>query len=136
MAAVLSDRLKEVLDAPTFVTLVTIQPDGSPQASPVWATYDGDDILITSAVGSRKERNLRRDPRATVVVQPVDEPYSYAEIRGEVALSDEGGRELLDALSVKYTGKAYAEFNPTADPDEALVVLRVTPSKVVGRLGA
>ncbi|MCP2257057.1 PPOX class probable F420-dependent enzyme [Streptoalloteichus tenebrarius] len=134
MATVLSERLKELLDAPTFVTLVTLQPDGSPQASPVWAKRDGDDILISTTVGRQKERNLRRDPRTTVVVQPFDDPYVYAEIRGEATLSPEGGQELIDELSVKYTGTKYAEFNPAAGTEGQRVVVRITPRKVVGRL--
>ncbi|MEU1277237.1 PPOX class F420-dependent oxidoreductase [Streptomyces sp. NPDC005805] len=134
MSAHLSERLQELLDGPTFVTLATIQPDGSPQVTPVWAKRDGHDVLISTTVDRRKERNLRRDPRATVVVQPFDDPYSYAEIRGEVSLTTEGGQELIDELSLKYTGKPYAEFNPAAGEDAPRVVVRLTPRKVVGRV--
>ncbi|CAO0828061.1 PPOX class F420-dependent oxidoreductase OS=Streptomyces microflavus OX=1919 GN=HUT09_19225 PE=4 SV=1 [Streptomyces microflavus] len=70
MTAELSTELKNLLDTPVFVNIATIQPDGSPQVSPVWVTRDGDDVLISTTVGRRKETNLRRDPRVTVVVQP------------------------------------------------------------------
>ncbi|MFD5783215.1 PPOX class F420-dependent oxidoreductase [Streptomyces sp. NPDC126933] len=134
MAAALSEQLKQVLDGPVFVNIATIQPDGSPQVSPVWVKRDGDDVLISTTVGRRKERNLRRDARVTVVVQPFDSPYTYAEIRGSATLTTEGGEELINELSLKYTGKPYAEFNPASAEDSERVVVRITPRKVVGRL--
>ncbi|MYV53853.1 PPOX class F420-dependent oxidoreductase [Streptomyces sp. SID3212] len=132
MSATLSDALKKVLDGNVFVSIATIQPDGSPQVSPVWVKRDGDDILISTTLGRRKELNLRRDPRVTVLVHPADAPYSYAEIRGTSTLTEEGGQELIDELSVKYTGKPYGEQNPNAHLDAPRVVVRVTPRKVVG----
>ncbi|MCX4788313.1 MULTISPECIES: PPOX class F420-dependent oxidoreductase [unclassified Streptomyces] len=134
MTAALSAELKALLGTPVFVTVATIQPDGSPQVSPVWVKRDGDDLLISTTVGRRKEQNLSRDPRVSVVVQPFDAPYTYAEIRGTATLTTEGGQALIDELSVKYTGKKYAEFNPTAGDDDERVVVRITPRKVVGRI--
>ncbi|MGW2021522.1 PPOX class F420-dependent oxidoreductase [Streptomyces decoyicus] len=134
MTATLSDDLKHLLDTPVFVTVATVQPDGSPQVSPVWVKRDGDDLLFSTTVGRRKEANLRRDPRVSVVVQPFDAPYTYAEVRGSAQLTTEGGPELIDELSRKYTGKPYAEFNPASADDSARVVVRVTPRKVVGSI--
>ncbi|MFC9603682.1 PPOX class F420-dependent oxidoreductase [Streptomyces niveus] len=134
MAVALSEKLKELLDSPVFVAIATIQPDGSPQVSPVWVKRDGDDILISTTVGRRKEENLRRDPRVTVLLQPFDAPYSYAEIRGSATLTTEGGQELIDELAVKYVGKSYSEFNPNAGQDDERVVVRITPRKIVGRI--
>ncbi|KPC66301.1 PPOX class F420-dependent oxidoreductase [Streptomyces chattanoogensis] len=134
MTATLSDDLKRLLDTPVFVTVATIQPDGSPQVSPVWVKRDGDDLLISTTVGRRKEANLRRDPRVSVVIQPFDAPYTYAEVRGSASLTTEGGQALIDELSQKYTGKRYAEFNPAAGEDAERVVIRITPRKVVGRI--
>ncbi|MEU8917405.1 MULTISPECIES: PPOX class F420-dependent oxidoreductase [Streptomyces] len=134
MTATLSDDLKQLLDTPVFVTVTTVQPDGSPQASPVWVKRDGDDLLISTTVGRRKEKNIRRDPRVSVVVQPSDAPYTYAEVRGTATLSTEGGQELIDELSRKYTGKLYADFNPAGITDDERVVVRITPRKVVGSI--
>ncbi|MER6916322.1 PPOX class F420-dependent oxidoreductase [Streptomyces sp. NPDC000594] len=134
MTVALSDELKTLLDTPVFVSIATIQPDGSPQVSPVWVKRDGDDLLVSTTVGRRKELNLRRDPRVTVLLQPFDAPYTYAEIRGEATLTTEGGQELIDELAVKYTGKRYAEFNAAAAEDAPRVVVRITPRKVVGRI--
>ena len=135
MSAELSDNLKKLIeDTPVFATVATIQPDGSPQLSITWLTRDGNDLLISTTVGRRKERNLRADPRITVMINPVDTPYTYAEVRGTATLTTEGGQELIDALSRKYTGKDYADFNPASKDDAARVVIRVIPRKVVGSL--
>ncbi|MEV7087795.1 PPOX class F420-dependent oxidoreductase [Streptomyces sp. NPDC093085] len=134
MTAVLSDAIKQLLDTPVFVTLATIQPDGSPQVSPVWVKRDGNDVLISTIEGRRKTLNLHRDPRVSVVAQPAGDPYLYAEIRGTATLTTEGGQELIDELSRKYTGKPYAEFNPGSVTEAERVVVRITPDRVVGRL--
>ncbi|WP_031508185.1 PPOX class F420-dependent oxidoreductase [Streptomyces megasporus] len=134
MAAHLSDQLRRLLDRPVFVTVTTVQPDGRPQASPVWVKRDGDDLLISTTVDRRKAKNLERDPRLSVVVIDPDEPYSYAEVRGTATMTTEGGPELIDELSVKYSGKPYAEFNPASARDAQRVVVRITPEKVVGTL--
>ncbi|MBT2387257.1 PPOX class F420-dependent oxidoreductase [Streptomyces sp. ISL-11] len=135
MSAALSDDLKKLLDdTPVFATVATVQPDGSPQLSVTWIKHDGDDLLISTTVGRRKERNLRRDPRVTVMINPPNAPYTYAEVRGTASLTTEGGQELIDELSRKYTGKDYADFNPAAGQDAERVVVRVTPRKVVGSI--
>ncbi|MDI3417911.1 PPOX class F420-dependent oxidoreductase [Streptomyces luteolus] len=134
MSAQLSEALKSLLDTPVFVTVGTVQPDGSPQLSPVWVKRDGNDVLFSTTLERRKEKNMRRDPRVSVVVQPFDAPYTYAEIRGSATMTTEGAQELIDELSLKYTGKTYAEFNPHAAEDRPRVVVRITPRKVVGRI--
>lgn len=135
MSVALPDQLKKTLDGTVFITVATIQPDGSPQVSPVWVGRDGDDLLFSTLAGNRKERNLRRDPRVTVVVQPFDSPYTYAEVRGTASVTTEGGRELIDELTRKYTGKAtYTELNGGVPEEGERVVVRITPRKVVGNL--
>ncbi|MDJ0344962.1 PPOX class F420-dependent oxidoreductase [Streptomyces sp. H10-C2] len=135
MSAVISDDLKKLLDdVPVFVTLATIQPDGSPQLSVTWIARDGDDLLVSTTMGRRKEMNLRRDPRITVMINPPTAPYTYAEVRGTATLTTEGGQELINKLSRKYTGKDYADFNPAAKEDAERVVVRIIPHKVVGSL--
>ncbi|QKW08257.1 PPOX class F420-dependent oxidoreductase [Streptomyces sp. NA04227] len=134
MPAELSSKLKELLDTPVFITVATVQPDGSPQVSPVWVKRDGNDVLFSTTVNRRKTKNMERDPRVSIVLQPADSPYTYAEIRGEALMTTEGGQELIDELSVKYTGKAYADFNAHAATDSERVVVRVTPQRVLGSL--
>ncbi|GAA1961236.1 PPOX class F420-dependent oxidoreductase [Kitasatospora viridis] len=131
----LSDDLKNFIDdSHAFAVVATVQPDGSPQLSVTWIKHDGDDLLFSTTVGRQKEKNLRRDPRVTVMINPANSPYTYAEVRGTAQLTTEGGPELIDELSRKYTGKSYAEFNPSSADDAQRVVVRITPRKVVGSL--
>jgi PPOX class probable F420-dependent enzyme len=132
VTAALSDNLKQVLDGKVFVTMATVQPDGSPQVTPVWVKRDGDQLLISTTIDRRKYLNLKRDPRITVAVVDPKAPYTYAEIRGTVEMTTEGGQELINELALKYAGKKYSEFNSAAE-DAQRVVVRVTPRKIIGQ---
>ncbi|MGW4748712.1 PPOX class F420-dependent oxidoreductase [Streptomyces sp. NPDC004290] len=135
MSAALSHDLQKLIDdTPVFATVATVQPDGSPQLSITWLARDGDDLLISTTVGRRKETNLRRDPRVSVMINPANAPYTYAEIRGTATLTTQGGQELINELSRKYTGKDYADFNPASAEDSDRVVVRITPRKIVGSI--
>ncbi|MFJ9346663.1 PPOX class F420-dependent oxidoreductase [Streptomyces sp. NPDC101237] len=135
MSDTFSDDLKQLVDStPVFAVVATVQPDGSSQQSVVWLQRDGEDLLFSTTVGRRKERNLRRDPRVNIMINPPNAPYTYAEIRGTAEITTEGGQELIDRLSLKYTGKEYRDFNPASAEDAQRVVVRVTPRKVVGNI--
>ncbi len=75
--ATLPQKIKDHLDARALAVLTTLRPDGSPHSAPVWATTDGDDILVSTVQGRQKERNLHRDPRVSVVVVDPADPYSW-----------------------------------------------------------
>ena len=85
--ATLPDAAKALFDATEFVTLATVQPDGQPQLSVVWVERDGDDLLMSTTTNRQKHRNLERDPRASVLLYPKDNPYSYVEVRGTVTMT-------------------------------------------------
>jgi PPOX class probable F420-dependent enzyme len=129
MPVALSDTARRLLDGKTYATLATVNPDGTPQSSVVWAKRDGDDVLISTTSTRQKARNLSKDPHASVTFFDPDEPFVYAEIRGEATVSEAGGRELIDELSVKYTGDAY----PVEPEGTVRVVIRVTADRVLGR---
>jgi PPOX class probable F420-dependent enzyme len=136
MSGVSADRLHEVLDSPIFATVATIQPDGTPQQSVVWVERDGDDVLFMVGIGSRKERNLRRDPRASVLVCPPEAPYGYAAIRGRAVFEPALSERLRDDLTIKYIGMPYAEHverTPEAEAGE-VVAVRLIPDRTAGRL--
>ncbi|GAB2636060.1 PPOX class F420-dependent oxidoreductase [Nocardia goodfellowii] len=135
MTAELSPELKKYLDeSKVFATAATINPDGQPHLSVIWVDRDGDDILFSTTVERRHAKNIARDPRVTLMINPPENPYVYAEVRGSVTVTDDPDRSLPDKLSRKYTGLPYAEFNPASVHDGARIVVRVTPTKVVGRL--
>ena len=128
MSVTLNEASRALIDGLNFASIATINPDGSPQTSVVWVTRDGDDLLFSTVIGRRKERNLRRDPRVSVTIFDQQSPYTYIEVRGSVTLDPQGGRELIDALSNKYVGRDYDE-----EPEgNVRVVIRLTPQKVAG----
>ena len=127
MGVALPDAARRLLDRNTYFVLTTIQPDGSPHSSVVWARRDGDDILVSTLRGRRKELNLRRDPRVSLLAIDPDNPFAYVEVRGSVTVTEQGGRELINELSLAYTGKQY----PQEPPQDVRVVIRVTAAKVI-----
>jgi PPOX class probable F420-dependent enzyme len=136
MSGVSAERLREVLDSPIFATVATIQPDGTPQQSVVWVDRDGDDVLFMVGVGSRKERNLRRDPRVSVLVCPPEAPYGYAAIRGRAVFEPALSGRLRDDLTLKYVGVPHAE-HVARTPEAAsgdVVAVRLVPERTAGRL--
>lgn len=127
--ATLNDTIRAMVDGKNYATLATVNADGSPQTSVVWITRDGDDLLMSTVIGRLKERNLRRDPRASVSVFDMANPYSYFEARGTVTLTEEGGFKLINDLSHKYGGE---DFTGDEGTDHVRVIIRLTPAKVVG----
>ena len=97
------DLLKDETQA--FVYLATQMADGSPQVTPVWFNTDGDFLLINTAKGRVKDKNMRHRPVVALCIQDPDNPYRYLQVRGRVVeITEEGADEHIDALSGKYTG--------------------------------
>lgn len=123
-------RAKQLLDAANFVVVGTSNTDGSPQTSVLWATYDGDDLLLSTIQGRKKETNWLRDPRTSVLILDRDDGYSYVEVRGVVSMTTDGGPELIERLSQIYTGASYTGDEGT---DNVRVVVRVAATRIVVR---
>jgi PPOX class probable F420-dependent enzyme len=123
---VLPEAARALFAGTNFVTVGTIDPDGKPQLSVVWAKLDGDDVLFSTIKGRRKYANLTRDGRASALVYPADDPYSYAEVRGRVTLTDDPSAHLINELSIKYTGEPFGDR-----PGEQRVIVRIIPENVV-----
>ena len=121
------DELRQLLDAHEYGVLATINPDGSPQSSVIWATYDDEAVIFSTIRGRRKTRNLERDPRASLCVYQRSDPNRYVEVRGVVSLTEEGGPELIERLSHAYDGQTFTEGNPA----NVRVVARLTPTRVI-----
>ncbi|MET7396407.1 PPOX class F420-dependent oxidoreductase [Dactylosporangium sp. NPDC005572] len=123
----MNDTLRALLDRKAFLVLGTVNPDGGPQSSVIWARYDGDELVFSTIRGRRKTRNMERDPRVSICVYDPANPYRYVEVRGTVTLTEEGGPELINELSLAYDGVPFTEKVPGV----TRVVCRVTPSKVI-----
>jgi PPOX class probable F420-dependent enzyme len=125
--AALCDQIRAVIDAPEFVTLATLGPDGRARLTVVWAKTDGDDILVSTTTDTVKYRDIQRDPRVSLLAYPKQQPYTYVTIHGAASATTTGGGELIQDLSQRYTGGPY-----TFDgPDKVRVVIRIAPATAV-----
>jgi len=100
------EQYQDLLDDETksFAILATTMADGSPQVTPVWFSTEGDAILINSAKGRTKDRNMRARPHVALAIIDPNDPYRYIQVRGSVdEITEVGGREHINALSKKYT---------------------------------
>jgi PPOX class probable F420-dependent enzyme len=126
VAAVLDETTRKLLDGKNFATVATVNPDGGPQASVVWILRDGDTVLFSAISTRRKVLNLTRDPRISLTVFDIANPYQSVELRGTVELTGDPGKSLPRVLSRKYLGQ-----DPPPEPDELTrVIVRVIPERV------
>jgi PPOX class probable F420-dependent enzyme len=120
------DLLRDNVKA--FVYLATLMADGSPQVTPIWFNTDGEHILINSAKGRVKDRNMHRDPRVTLCIQDPTNPYRYIQIRGKIIeITEAGADNHIDALTLKYRG---IPKYPSRQPGEVRVKYTVQIEKV------
>ncbi len=128
MAGSLSDGVRKLLESPNFAHLATVMPDGSPQVTPVWVDYDGSHVLVNTAEGRQKPRNLRRDPRVALSVVDQGNAYAWVAIRGRVVeLTHENADEHIDRLSKKYLGR---DSYPARKAGEQRVIVKIEPEHV------
>ena len=119
--------VRALLDGRNFAAVATLGPDGAPQNSVVWIKREGDAVLFSSTDGRQKVRNLRRDPRVSLSVFDLADPYTSVEIRGTAEILPDEGKRLPRELSHKYLG-----IDPPAEKDdEVRVIIRVVPRKIV-----
>jgi len=127
MSSVIPDEMKDLLDKPIVASLSTVMPDGSPQVTPVWFDYDGNNIRINSAKGRAKDKNMRRDPRVAIAVAEPTNPYRYLEVRGRVETIDEtAADEHIDSLAKRYMG---VDAYPYRTPEEIRVIYVIVPER-------
>ncbi len=128
MAAQLPEKVAELFQRPNFAHLATLMPDGSPQVTPVWVDFDGTHILVNTAEGRQKPRNVRRDPRVAIDIYDQQNPYYAAWIRGRVVeVTNEGAEDLIDSLAKKYIGQ---DRYPWRQPGEKRVIFKILPEHV------
>jgi PPOX class probable F420-dependent enzyme len=105
MPDTLSAKARELISRPVLASLATLNPDGSPQITPLWIDLAGDDIVFNTARGRVKARNLEKDTRVAVSVIDPDDPYNVVALRGTVIdITTEGADEHIDSLAKKYLG--------------------------------
>jgi PPOX class probable F420-dependent enzyme len=125
---VIPEAFKDLLQKRAFAHLATLMPDGSPQVTPVWIDYDSECIIVNSARGRVKDRNMERDRRVALSIQDPDNPYRYLQIRGKVIdMTEQGADASIDKLAKKYTG---ADKYPNRRTGEVRVIYRIKPESV------
>jgi PPOX class probable F420-dependent enzyme len=101
--------VRHLFDGPNLAHIATVLPDGGPHSVPAWVGLEGDRVAFLTHPGSRKARNLVRDPRVAISITDRDRPYAMAQLRGRVVerLDGEVGWTVIDRISRKYTGHPY-----------------------------
>jgi PPOX class probable F420-dependent enzyme len=101
---------------PAFANLATLNVDGSPQVTPVWVDFDGTNVIINTAKGRLKAKNLEREPRVALSIADPENPYRYLGIQGRVVeMTEAGGDAHIDKMAKKYMGK---DSYPYRTPEE------------------
>lgn len=122
------EKFLDLFQKRAFAHLATLMPDGSPQITPVWIDYDGTYLIVNSAKGRLKDKNMRRDPRVAIEISDPDDPYRYIQVRGRVVeITEQEADEHIDKMAFKYQGK---ERYPYRRPGEIRVVYKVLPEHV------
>ncbi len=138
MSTAIPPRFLDLVNGPPVAALTTLMPDGSPQTSVVWCDYDGTFVRINSMEHFRKTRNMRLDPRVTLLCYDPRKPDRYLEVRGRVVeMTEEGALAHLDGLASLYMGRPARYFGDCIPAEwaatETPVLCRIAPTHVVAR---
>ena len=123
MMTAIPERFLDLFNKKAFASLATLMPDGTPQVTPVWCDYDGKNVIINSAKGRQKDRNLRREPHVSLAIIDPENPYRYVELRGHVSeITEQGAADHIDRMARKYLG---VDKYPYAQPGEVRVLYKI-----------
>src|SRR5829696_2240656 len=124
------ENYRDLFSKPAFAHLVTLMPDGSPQVTPVWVDLDGHTVVINTAKGRLKDKNMRRDPRVALAISDPANPYRYVQVRGRISqITEDGADAHIDKMAKKYLGK---DSYPFRQQGAVRVIFKVTPEQVQG----
>jgi PPOX class probable F420-dependent enzyme len=124
----LDEDVNRLAKGKNLATVVTLMPSGQPQAQLTWVDADDEHVLVNTEPQRQRSRNLRRDPRITVLIHSSENGYDWAEVRGHVVetVGGDEARKHIDELARKYTGHDYAA--PVGP--QGRIILKVAPDKV------
>lgn len=127
MADVIPANYLDLFQKKAFAHLATLNADGTPQVTPVWIDYDGSHILVNSARGRRKDKNMERNRAVALSIQDPDNPYRYLEVRGHVEeITEQGADQHIDKMAKKYIG---VDRYPNRAPGEVRVLYKIKPER-------
>jgi len=126
--ASITPEIEKLFNGKNLVSLATLMEDGSPHVAPVWVDIEGDTILINTAEGRVKEKNVKRDKRVALSIFDHQNPYHMVSIRGKVTdITTEGADAHIDKLAKKYFG---LDKYPYRTPDEKRIIVKIKPEKI------
>jgi hypothetical protein len=129
MAAIPEQYLDLLTQKTAFAHIATVQPDGSPQVTPVWFDYTNGKLRVNVAKGRVKIRNMKQGAPVAMSIMDPDNAYRYVQVRGTVThVTEDGARAHIDTLSRKYLGKDY----PWSKPGETRVMFEIEPAATQG----
>jgi PPOX class probable F420-dependent enzyme len=129
---VIPDSHVDLFKKKAFAHLATLMPNGQPQVTPVWVDYDGRHVVINTAQGRQKDKNLQRDNRVALSIIDPDNPYRYLEVRGRIAeRTRTGADDHIDAMAKKYLGQ---DKYPYRQPGEVRVIYKVRPEHITSMM--
>ncbi|HSF25395.1 MAG TPA: PPOX class F420-dependent oxidoreductase [Blastocatellia bacterium] len=125
MSQVIPEKFLDLFQKKAFANLATVMPDGTPQVTPVWVDYDGKHVIVNSARGRRKDKNVSQNSSVALSIMDPDNPYRYLEVRGRVAeITEEGADQHIDSMARKYLG---LDKYPNRQPSEVRVMYKIEP---------
>ena len=128
MATIPATHADLVTSKPAFANLATLNPDGSPQVTPVWVDFDGSHIIVNTAKGRVKANNLAREPRVALSISDPENAYRYLGVQGRVVeITEKGGDAHIDKMAKKYLGK---DSYPFRKAGEVRLIVKIAPDKV------
>jgi PPOX class probable F420-dependent enzyme len=127
MASKIPDQFMDLFQKKAFANFATLMPDGSPQVTPVWVDFDGTHVLVNSARGRQKDKNVKKNGNVALAIIDPDNPYRYLQIMGKVdEITEQGADAHIDKMAKKYMGK---DKYPYRRPDEKRVIYKILPTK-------
>ncbi len=130
MGVQLPEKALALILAPNIANIATVMPNGAPHVVPVWVDYDDGYLLINTAEGRQKLKNIRHDPRVALDIVDRHNVYQVLALRGHVVeVTREGADAHIDKLAKKYLGQ---DKYPSRAPGERRVIIRIEPDKLLG----
>ena len=121
--------IRRLFEGKNLVFIASLMKDGSPQVTPTWVDIEDGTILVNTAVGRTKQKNISRDQRVALAIVDQNNQYDMVTVRGKVVEQIKGkeAEDHADKLAKKYLG---IEKYPRRAPDEVRILLKIKPEKI------
>ena len=126
MSQAIPEKYTDLFEKKAFASLATVNSDGTPQVTPVWVDFDGTNVIVNSARGRRKDKNMTQNSAVSLAIMDPDNPYRYLEVRGRVAeITEAGADQHIDKMAKKYMG---VDKYPYRQAGEVRVMYKIEPT--------